>query len=71
MRWRGGERGQEERGLREDALDHRRSEDRGDDRELAAAVRAVLEIDLEHALELPGQADANRPCAKVSSAAPS
>jgi len=31
------------------------------DLELAAAIRAVPEIDLEHALEQPGPAHANRP----------
>jgi len=33
--------------MRQDALDYRRFEGGGDDLELAAAVRAVLDIDLE------------------------
>jgi len=33
--------------MRQDALDYRRFEDGGDDLELATAVRAVLDVDLE------------------------
>ena len=40
--------------VREDPLDHVHFEDGGDDLELAAAMRAVLEVDLVHALEQPG-----------------
>ena len=49
----------------EDALDHRRLQDRGDNLQLAAAVRAVLHVDLEHALEQSRPADARRPAAQV------
>jgi len=45
----------------EDPLDHWRFEDGGNDLELAAAVRAVLEVDLEDALERPGPTAARRP----------
>ena len=55
-RWRPGLQAQ----VCEDPLDHRRFEDRRDDRGLAAAVRAVLEVALEYALEQPGPVDANR-----------
>ena len=47
--------------VREDPLDHRRFEDGRDDLELPTAVRAVLQVDLEHSLEQPGPADAPRP----------
>ena len=47
--------------MRQDALDYRRFEDGGDDLELATAVRAVLDVDLEHALEQPGPADPHWP----------
>ena len=39
--------------VREDALNHLRLHDRSDDLQLSAAVRAVFQIDLEHALEQP------------------
>ena len=42
-RWRPGLQSQ----VREDPLDHRRFEDGRDDLQLAAAVRAVLQVDLE------------------------
>ncbi len=42
--------------VREDLLDHRLLEDRRDDLQLAAAVRAVRHVDLEHALEQLGPA---------------
>jgi len=46
----------------EDLLDHRPLEDGRDDLELrGAAVRAVLHVDVEHALEQPRPADAVRP----------
>jgi hypothetical protein len=37
-----------------DALDHRRVEDGGEDLQLPAAVRAVFQVELKHALEQPG-----------------
>ena len=40
----------------EDPLDHRRLDNGRNDLELAAAVRAVLEVDLEDTLEQPGPA---------------
>jgi len=58
--------------MRQDALDYRRFEDGGDDLELTTAVRAVLQVDLEHALEQPGRAQlmrAGRPCAQLGSIA--
>ena len=46
----------------EDLLDHRPLEDGRDDLEIAAAaVRAVLHVDVEHALEQPRPADAAGP----------
>ncbi len=42
--------------VREDLLDNRRLQDRGDDLQLAAATRPVLEVDLGDAVEQPGQA---------------
>ena len=42
--------------VREDLLDHRRFQDRRNDLQLAAAVRAVLQTELEHALEQLGPA---------------
>ena len=39
--------------VREDLLDHRLFQNRGDDLQLAAAVRAVLQVELKHALEQP------------------
>jgi len=45
----------------QDLLDHRPLEDGRNDLELtAAAVRAVLHVDIEHALAQPGPADAVR-----------
>ena len=44
----------------EDLLDHWRFQDRRDDLQLAAAVRAMLHVDLEHALEQPSP-DTNSP----------
>jgi len=46
--------------VREDLLDHRRFQDHRDDLALAAAVRAVLHVDLEHALEQLGPAQPHR-----------
>jgi len=40
----------------EDFLDHRRLEDRRDDLQLATAVRAVVQVEIEHALEQLGSA---------------
>jgi hypothetical protein len=37
--------------VREDPLDHRLFQDRRNDLQLATAVRAVLQVDLDHALE--------------------
>lgn len=45
----------------EDLLDDRPFQDGGDDLELAAAVRAVLHVDVKHALEQAGPADSARP----------
>jgi hypothetical protein len=42
--------------VHEDPLDHRRFQDRRDDLELAATVRAVLHVELEHPLEQLGPA---------------
>jgi len=39
--------------VHEDFLDHRLLKDGGDDLQLAAAVRAVLEVEIKHALEQP------------------
>ena len=47
MRWHPGLQTQ----VREDLLDHRLLQDRRDDLQLAAAVRAVFQVDLEHPLE--------------------
>ena len=48
--------------MAKDLLDHRPLEDGGDDLQLpAAAVRAVLHVDVEDALEQPRPADAMRP----------
>ena len=48
--------------MAKDLLDHRPLEDGGDDLELpSAAVRAVLHVDVEDALEQPRPADAMRP----------
>ena len=46
--------------VREDLLDDRRLQDRSDDLQLAAAVRAVLEVDLEDPFEQPGPAHSHR-----------
>jgi hypothetical protein len=51
--------------LREDLLDDRRFQDRRNDLELAAAVRAVREVDREHALEQLGPAQAHRSVART------
>jgi hypothetical protein len=40
--------------VREDLFDHRLLQDRRDDLELAAAVRAVLQVEIEYAVD-PGQ----------------
>jgi hypothetical protein len=48
--------------MAKDLLDHRPLEDGRDDLQLpAAAVRAVLHVDVEDALEQPRPADAMRP----------
>jgi len=52
--------------MRQDALDYRRFEDGGDDLELTTAVRAVLDVDLEHPLEQPSPADARRPAMRAA-----
>jgi len=44
----------------EDPLYHWRLQDGRNDLELAPVVRAVLHVDLEHALEQPGPTDARR-----------
>jgi hypothetical protein len=45
--------------VHEDPLDHRRFQDRRDDLELpGAAVRAMLQVDVEHALD-PGHVRIN------------
>ena len=46
--------------MREDLLDDWLLQDGGDDLQLAAAVRAALEINLENVLELPGPSRAYR-----------
>jgi len=45
--------------VREDLFDHRLFQDRGDDLQLAAAVRAVLQVEIEHPPELLGPAQAH------------
>ncbi len=49
----------------EDLLDHRRLQDRRDDLQLAAAVRAVLKVEIEDALEQTGPARAMWPVRTV------
>ena len=44
----------------EDLLDHRLFQDRGDDLQFTAAVRAVLQVEVEHPLEQPSP-DTNSP----------
>jgi hypothetical protein len=44
----------------QDALDHRRIDDGGDDLQLAATVRALFEVDGEDALEQPRPTQARR-----------
>ena len=46
--------------MREDLLDHRLLKDRRNDLQLAAAVRAVLQVKIEHALEQLGPAQTHR-----------
>ena len=46
--------------MSEDLLDDRRLQDRGDKLQLAAAVRAVLKVELEDALEQPGPTQPHR-----------
>ena len=46
--------------MREDLLDHRLFEDRGDELQRAAAVGAVLPVEIEHALEPLGPAQPHR-----------
>jgi hypothetical protein len=50
-RWRPWRRAHLQTQVREDPLDHRLLKDGGDDHQLAAAVRAVLHVDVEDALE--------------------
>ena len=52
--------------VREDPLYHWCLQDGGDDLELAAAIRAVFEVDLEHPLEQPSLADARRPAVRAA-----
>ena len=47
-------------GAHEDLGDHQGIDDRGDDRQAAATVCAVFDIDIEHALEQAGPAHACR-----------
>ena len=47
--------------VRKDPLDHRRFGDGRNDLQLATAVWAVLQVDLEHRLKQPGLADARGP----------
>ena len=49
----------------EDALDDRRLKDRRDDLQLAAAVRAVFDVDVEDPFEQPGPAQARRRALRV------
>ncbi len=49
----------------EDLLDHGRLQDRCDDLQLAAAVRAVLKVEIKDALEQTGQTRAMRPVRSV------
>ncbi len=51
--------------MREDLLDHRLLKDRRNDLQLAAAVRAVLQIEFEHALEQPRPAQPHRPMVRT------
>jgi hypothetical protein len=44
----------------QDALDHRRIDDGGDDLQLVATVRALFELDGEDALEQPRPTQARR-----------
>ena len=46
--------------VREDLLDDRRFQDRRDDLQLTAAVRAVLQVEIEDALEQPGPTEPHR-----------
>ena len=52
--------------MREDPRDHRCLQDGGNDLELTTAVRAVVDVDLKHALEQPGPADARWPAVRAS-----
>jgi hypothetical protein len=47
--------------VREDLLNDRLLQEGGDDLQLTAAVRAVLEVELEHPLEQPGPTQPHRP----------
>ena len=46
--------------VREDLLDHRLLQDRRDDLELAAAVRTVLQVEIEHAFVQLGPTQPHR-----------
>jgi len=46
--------------VHQDLLDHRLLQDGGDDLQLAAAVRAVLQVEVEHPLEQLGPAQPHR-----------
>ena len=46
--------------MREDLFDDRLLQDRRDDLELATAIRAVRQVELEHPLERPGPAQPHR-----------
>jgi len=60
MGWRTRRRSGLQTQMREDLLDHWLLHDRRDDLQLAAAVRAVRHVDLEHALQQLGPAQPNR-----------
>ena len=64
-RWRPRRRAGLQSEVGEDALDHRRLQDGGDDLQLAAAVRAVFEVDLEGRLEQPGPTHSHRPAMRT------
>ena len=64
-RWRPRRRAGLQSDVGEDALDHRRLEDGGADLQLAAAVRAVFEVELEGPFEQPGPAHPHRPAMRA------
>ena len=54
--------------VREDPLDHRLFQDGRDDLHLAAAVRAVLQVEIEHALEQLAPAQPHRAVIRLRTA---